>query len=103
GGAAEVFASAPEGSTDGLAVDEAGGVWVALAQGGGVARFEPGGSLDRMLDVPASFVATMSFGGDDLRDLFIGTADNTEHPDRKGTLFRSRSDVPGLPLGPARV
>jgi gluconolactonase len=103
GGAAEVFATAPEGSTDGLAIDEAGGVWVALAQGGAIARFEPGGSLDRVLDVPASFVATISFGGEDLRDLYIGTADNTEHSERKGTLFRSRSDVPGLPLPQARV
>ena len=103
GGTAEVFATAPDGSTDGLAVDEAGGVWVALAQAGGVARFEPGGSLDHVLDVPASFVATISFGGDDLRDLYIGTADNTEHPDRKGTLFRTRSDVPGVALPLARV
>lgn len=103
GGAAAVFATPPSGSTDGLAVDEAGGIWVALGPGGGVARFEPDGSLDHVLDVPASFVATISFGGDDLRDLYIGTADNAEHADRKGTLFRARSNVPGVPLPLARV
>ena len=98
-----VFATPPAGSTDGLAVDEAGGVWVALGPGGGVARFTPDGALDHVLEVPAGFVATVSFGGEDLRDLYIGTAGATEHADRKGTLFRSRSDVPGLPVPLARV
>jgi gluconolactonase len=97
------FATPPAGSTDGLAVDEKGGVWVAMGQGGGVARFLPDGTLDRVLDVPATFVATVSFGGEDLRDLYIGTAGATEKPERNGTLFRSRSDVPGLPLPLARV
>lgn len=103
GGSATVFATAPAGSTDGLAIDESGGVWVALGEGGGVARFASDGSLEGVIDVPANFVATVSFGGDELRDLYIGTADNTEHADRRGTLFRSRSDVPGLPLPLARV
>ena len=98
-----VFATPPAGSTDGLAVDETGGVWVAMGEGGGVARFLADGTLDRVLEVPASFVATVSFGGEDLRDLNIGTAGATDRPDRGGTLFRSRSDVPGLPLPLARV
>ncbi|MGH2784869.1 MAG: SMP-30/gluconolactonase/LRE family protein [Actinomycetota bacterium] len=98
-----VFATPPAGSTDGLAVDEAGGVWVALGDGGGIARFTAEGTLDRVIDVPAAFVATVSFGGDDLRDLYIGTAGATEHAGQKGTLYRSRSDVPGLPLPLARV
>src|SRR5438132_12942919 len=34
-----VFARVPRGNPDGLAVDEAGGVWVALGSGGGIARF----------------------------------------------------------------
>lgn len=102
-GAPTAFATAPAGSTDGLAVDEAGGVWVALGQGGGIARFEPDGTLDHVLDVPSNFVATLAFGGSDMRDLYIGTADNAEHPERAGTLFRTRSDVPGVLLAPARV
>ncbi|MGH2727126.1 MAG: SMP-30/gluconolactonase/LRE family protein [Actinomycetota bacterium] len=103
GGIATVFATPPAGSTDGLAVDEAGGVWVALGAGQGIARFTADGTLDHVLSVPATFVATVSFGGDDLRDLYIGTAGNTEHADRKGTLFRARSDVPGVPVALARV
>jgi gluconolactonase len=58
-------------------------------------RFAPDGSTDRTLDVPASFVSSLCFGGEDMRDLFITTGD--------GKLLRSRSDVPGSPLTPARV
>ena len=92
-----VFWRSPSGDVDGLAVDERGGVWVALGRGGGVARVGPGGVLERVLDVPAGFVASCSFGGVDRRDLYIATQDNTDDPARGGTLFRVRVDVPGLP------
>ena len=55
------------------------GVWRA---------FRPDGSLDRTLDVPASFVSSLCFGGDDMRDVYVTTGD--------GKLLRGRSDVPGL-------
>ena len=90
-----VFAELPAGSADGLAVDVEGGVWVATGQAGSLARFPPDGGLARKLDVPASFVSSLCFGGDDMRDLFVTTGD--------GTLLRGRSEVPGLPLTPARV
>jgi gluconolactonase len=91
-----VFASVPRGNPDGLAVDERGQVWVALASGGALACFRPDGQLTQILDVPATFVASLCFGGDDQRDLSIATAGNTLFPERGGALFRTRSDVPGL-------
>jgi gluconolactonase len=91
------------GHPDGLAVDEAGCVWVAGGDAGAVLRFTPEGRLDRSLDVPAGFVASLCFGGADRRDLYITTMDNTEKPERAGTVFRSRADVPGVPVPPARV
>lgn len=97
------FARSPSGGADGLAVDEEGGVWVALGQGGGVGRFAPDGSLDRVLDVPTSFVSSICFGGEDMRDLYLTTADNSQDPGRRGTLFRTRVDVPGLPVAAATV
>jgi gluconolactonase len=96
-----VFAKPPTGSCDGLAVDEKGCLWVALADGGALARFGPDGSLDRMLDVPAAFVTTVSFGGHDGRDLLIGTSDPTGGDG--AALLRARADVPGRPVPPARV
>ncbi len=98
-----VFARLPRGNPDGLAVDETGGVWVALGAGGGIARFTPGGKLDHVLAVPAPFVASLCFGGADRRDLYVTTSGNTEHPERRGTIFRTRADVPGLVAPLARI
>jgi sugar lactone lactonase YvrE len=83
------FASIPAGSADGLAVDAQGRVWVAMGDGGGIARFDPHGTLDRVVDVPGDFVSSLCFGGDDMRDLYVTTM---------GTLFRGRSHIPGLPV-----
>jgi gluconolactonase len=94
------FARSPKGSADGLAVDAEGGVWVALGEGGGVARFEPGGRLDEVIAMPAAFVSSLSFGGPDLCDVLITTADNREQPELGGTLLRARSELPGLPVYP---
>jgi gluconolactonase len=98
-----VFARSPSGDADGLAVDFEGGVWVALGRGGGVGRFGPDGGLDDVLDVPAGFVASLCFGGEDMRDLYVTTMDNSDDPDRRGTLFRTRVDVAGLSVPAARV
>ncbi|MCS6924888.1 MAG: SMP-30/gluconolactonase/LRE family protein [Candidatus Binatia bacterium] len=88
---------------DGLAVDEAGCIWVAVYGGGCVVRYSPEGRMDRKIDVPAKAVTSLCFGGADRRDLYIVTADNTEDPEHKGTIFRTRVDVPGLPAPLARV
>jgi sugar lactone lactonase YvrE len=90
----EVFATMPKGSADGLAVDEEGGVWVALGQPAGVARLHRSGDLDGIADVDADFVSSLSFGGPDRRDVWITTI---------GGLFRARSEVAGLPAPCARV
>jgi len=98
-----VFAQVEGGIPDGLAVDAEGGVWVAIYRGGCVARYTPAGALDRKLEVPARAVTSLCFGGPELKDLYIVTADNSEDPDRKGTIFRTRMDVAGLPAPLARV
>jgi len=91
------------GGPDGLAVDEAGAIWVAIFNGSCAARYTPDGKLDRKIDVPAKAVTSLCFGGKDRRDLYIVTADNTDDPERKGTIFRTRADVPGVPVPLARV
>ena len=88
---------------DGLAVDEAGTIWVADYVAGCVrALDEHAAELDR-IDVPSRAVTSLCFGGADRRDLYIVTADNTEDPSRLGTIFRTRADVPGVPVPLARV
>lgn len=97
------FARSPRGSADGLAVDASGGVWLALGHGGGVARFLPDGRLDQITELPAQFVSSLCFGGQDMREVLITTADNQVRPELGGTLLRARSAVAGLALCPVAV
>jgi sugar lactone lactonase YvrE len=96
-------ARSPRGSADGLAVDCEGGVWIALGEGGGVARLHPDGRLDELILLPAKFVSSLSFGGTDLCDVLITTADNLVAPELGGTLLRARSEVAGLRVAPVAV
>jgi gluconolactonase len=98
-----VFAETEGGAPDGLAVDSEGRVWVALYGGGRVARFRPDGAPDGGIDVPARAVTSLCFGGDDLRDLYLTTADNADAPELRGCVFRTRVDTAGLPSPLARV
>lgn len=88
---------------DGLAVDEAGTIWVADYGNGCVRGLNDDGDQIGIVEVPAHAVTSLCFGGADRRDLYVVTADNTEDPDRGGTIFRTRVDVPGLPVPLARV
>jgi gluconolactonase len=91
------------GHPDGLALDEEGGIWVAIATGGRVDRFLPDGRIERSLEVPARMVTSVCFAGEDRRDLIVVSGDNTEHPERRGTIFRTRVDVAGAPVHEARI
>jgi gluconolactonase len=106
-GAGRVFAKVEgvdrSGGPDGLAVDEEGGVWVAVYGAGAVHRYAPDGSLDRSVEIPAHAVTSLCFGGPDLRDLYVVSADNTDDPAAEGCVFRTRSDVAGLPAPVVRI
>jgi D-xylonolactonase len=89
---------------DGLAVDEAGTVWIADVSGSGALRgFAPDGTEVGRVEVPARMVTSVCFGGPDRRDLYIVTGDNTADTDRKGSIFRTRAEVPGCAVALARV
>jgi sugar lactone lactonase YvrE len=103
GGGTHEFCRAPRGSADGLAIDASGGVWVALGQGGGVARFLPDGALDEIVELPAQFVSSLCFGGHEMRDVLLTTADNPFRPELGGILLRGRSELAGLALRPVTV
>jgi len=87
---------------DGLTIDAEGGVWVAVVAGPGeIVRFKPSGTVDRRVKVPAKTVTSIAFGGPDMRDLYVVTANN-DNRELKGTVFRTRSDIPGLPVPKAQ-
>jgi gluconolactonase len=102
-GHVQEFCRSPHGSADGLALDCDGGVWVALGEGGAIARFHADGRLDEVVPLPASFISSLCFGGPDMRDVLISTADNLAEPELGGTLFLARSEVAGLTLAAAAV
>jgi xylono-1,5-lactonase len=97
-----IFAKLPEGIPDGLAVDAEGAVLVAAPEAGEVMRFKADGTLDKRIKMPAKMVTSLTFGGPGLEDLYIVTADNTDDKEKKGTIFRMRTEVPGLPVPKAR-
>jgi D-xylonolactonase len=92
-----------DGIADGLKVASDGSVWIADIKNGRVAVFEPDGAHRADVAVPLPMVTSLCFGGADLRDLYIVTGSQGGPRDNCGTIFRTRVDVPGLPLYPARV
>ena len=95
------FAEVPPeaGHPDGLTVDEEGGVWVALYEGGAVRRYASDGVLDEVIEIPARKVTACTFGGPNLDELFITTSREGLEPDGDplaGSLFRAEVDMAGL-------
>jgi gluconolactonase len=88
---------------DGMKVASDGSVWVADARGGRVAVFEPDGVHRMDIDVPLPMVTSLCFAGDDLKDLYIVTGSEGGPEPNCGAIFKTRVDVAGLPLAPARV
>ncbi|WP_052867227.1 SMP-30/gluconolactonase/LRE family protein [Streptomyces niger] len=84
------------GFPDGLCVDAEGAVWVALWDGGQVRRYTPDGALDRTIELPVGRPTACAFGGSDLTDLFITTAQEgtPRHPLEGSVLV-----VPGAGRG----
>jgi D-xylonolactonase len=102
----ETFTRLDKGTPDGLAVDSDGGVWIAVYGEGGVSRFNPDGSFDRHVSVPATAVTSLCFAGERRDELIVVTADNTDDPSRGGTIFRVSADevgAVGLPPPLARI
>ena len=48
-------------------------------------------------------VTSLCFGGTDRRDLYIVTGDNTADPERGGTIYKTRAEVPGCLVTTATV
>jgi sugar lactone lactonase YvrE len=94
------------GIPDGLAVDDEGGVWVALWGRAVIRRYSPDGELEQVLDVPADNVTACCFGGDDGRSLYVTSAsvDLSEEKRRArplaGSVFVTTVDVSGPPAQP---
>jgi sugar lactone lactonase YvrE len=80
------------GLADGVAVDAEGGVWVTLVGPGRIVRITPSGDVEVALDAGDSDLlaapTSVAWGGDDLRDVYIGSLRST-------FVLTGRSEVAG--------
>jgi sugar lactone lactonase YvrE len=96
------------GAPDGMTVDTAGDLWVAIYGAGQVRRFAPDGTLRQTLSVPARQSTCCAFGGPGLHRLYVTTAtegwtDALRRADPgAGLVYRLDTDATGRPAAPFR-
>ena len=57
-----------------MTVDDDGMLWVALGRAGAVHRYRADGTLDGVIELPATNPTSVAFGGTDRGDLYITTS-----------------------------
>jgi D-xylonolactonase len=95
-----------DGMPDGATLDSQGRLWSALWGGGSVVRLRGDGLVAEKIELPTGKVSSVTFGGDDYKDMYITTAGGNETPAGEimaGALFRVRMDVSGVPEFFSRV
>lgn len=80
---------------DGMAFDERGDLYVALARAGHIDVIDPTGAMVDQLVVPGAEVTNVAFGGEDNKTLVI--TDVTSH-----AVYKVRMNVAGQPLHDGR-
>lgn len=92
-----------EGLPDGLTVDVNGFLWLAVWGGSQVRRYDPLGHLVDTILLPTPNVASCTFGGPELSDLFVTTAAMHVSPDDAGRKYAGHTFViPAAGHGQAR-
>jgi sugar lactone lactonase YvrE len=91
------FAGFPRGAPDGSAMDAEGYLWNCRYGGGCVVRVAPNGAVERVVEMPTENVTTCTFGGEDLRTLYITTAAAGAKPGNRfaGALFALATETAG--------
>jgi sugar lactone lactonase YvrE len=93
------------GAPDGLTVDAAGDLWVAIFGGGRVHRYAPDGALKQALDVPAAETTSCALVGSRLYVTTATehwTAEQREAQPGAGLVYRFDTDAGGRPASPFR-
>ncbi len=73
-----------DGVPDGITIDAEDYIWVAFWGTSVIRRFSPKGKIDQEIPLPAKQPTSVTFGGKDLRDLYITTASEGAIDVRKG-------------------
>lgn len=94
---------ADEGLPDGMTIDAAGHLWLALWDGWSVRRYTPEGELDTIVELPAAQITSCTLGGPNLDELYITSAAEGLSPDEldrqpyAGAIFSVSIEQHGLP------
>jgi sugar lactone lactonase YvrE len=93
------FQNFDRGLPDGSTVDAEGYLWNCRYYGGCIVRLAPDGAIDRVVEMPVKNITTCTFGGSDLRTLYVTTASAQAAPGERlaGGLFAIRCEVRGQP------
>lgn len=103
-----------EGIPDGMTVDAEGNLWVAQWYGYCVARYTPDGEVLLKIHVPSGQTSSVMFGGDDLTDIYVTTAEEVVRlsaapkgydfdAPHNGSTYRFNKGIKGLPENIAKV
>ena len=105
-----VLLTVPEdvGAPDGLTVDAAGDLWIAIYGAGQVRRYSPEGELRETLAVPAAQTTCCAFGGPGLHTLYVTTATENWTDEQRaaepaaGLVYRLETGATGVAAAPYR-
>lgn len=98
-----IFAEIDEGLPDGLTVDAQGCLWCAQYGGAAVTRFQPDGTVERVLEFPCPITAAVALGGPEMNTLFVATGFSLgveraeDETGMGGLMFTLATDIKGLP------
>jgi len=96
------------GAPDGMTVDAAGDLWVAVYGGGQVRRYSPSGQLVDVVRIPAAQCTSCAFGGVGLDRLYVTTATEGWSDEQRradpaaGIVYRIDTGARGEPAAPFR-
>lgn len=96
-GESTLLAGYPRGLPDGSVIDSEGYLWNARYGGGCLIRVAPDGYVDRVVSLPTLNPTTCTFGGPDLKTLYITSARSVDR--LSGSVFAMELEIGGLPEG----
>ena len=99
----QVTARSPAGHFDGMCVDVDDHVWVATGPGGSLVRLDRTGRLIEQITLPADFVSSVCFSGDDPHRLFVTVAGCSLARDQGGAVLTLQVETPGAPPATTRL
>jgi sugar lactone lactonase YvrE len=96
---------------DGMALDADGTLWITGFRSNYLTRLRPDGTMLPAVETPAGSITQIRFGGADMRDYYTNSVpadggdslkDGVPLAANNSFLLRGRSEVPGMPITPAR-